>query len=451
MKIELDGANVAIVGRFSQWSHQDDLIRALELRGAVVTRHVTQKTVALLRGQGEHSALGEALVRGIPILSEEEVQRLLEDGFIELGGYEKVSSSALFGELRALLHGSPPDNKKWLAVCRLIDRCNPEEAGILVRYALDFFDSWERQGAFDELRGDAAVTLKRRAFVWYERDSGIEGELCVAPPSWLGELHQGDAHEKFELLRALDLSNAPLSSTAIQRLLTNPHLKRLRRLALPTKKPLTSALTAALCAQPWRDQLIALHLGVQHWEMVRWFGEYGAEYSALQELDVSQIQPFTGWGLLNTPHLQQIKVLCMETYSLDSFETFIKQSRLHKEAHIEELRVMNFSSSKNLLRALKNQRFMESLKVVRLYRLSSLTSWRELLRGSCAGHLDLLDISRPSEYVIKSWSDAHDDISSLLCKSRLLKQVSELKLGPLHDHIDLEEVRASHPSLLISR
>lgn len=405
MKVVLDETmHITIAGRFERWSQQQ-LAELLEARGVTATTWLTRHTRALLCGGGESNLIGEAMVRGLPILDEAQATQLLEEGFLELEERAALEVSRALSELRGLLHDGKPDNQMWLAVCDVIDRCPSEEVSVLLSYVLDFFAKWEACGTLDSLRGDPTRALEgvvSSGEVWR---AGFDGELCVAPVSWLGELLRGEEHEKFTLLRALDLTHTPLKGGPVKKILDHPHLHRVRRLALPIHQALTMTLIKQLCATPWLDRLVALRIGGYTPFVDDMFLRYGQERGALRTLDMSQAL-HVPWQTECPPYFQDLNVLSLN------------------HQHITHYYI---------------------------------DPWQEFLQSELEGRLALLDVSQPGDACAHLMEDDYfvtgvrDPLQELLSESRLLEHVDELKLGPLYDILDVEEVRASHPSLVVSR
>ena len=408
VKIELGEAmHLTVVGRFERWSYQT-LCEMLEPHGVTTSKQVVRRTTCLLRGRGEHGALVDAMVRGIPIIDEMQMVRLFEVGAIELGdlGERAWGEVSRFGEVRALLHDARPDGATWLALCELLDRCAAEEARVLVPYARDFFDSWEAQGLLDGVRYPTSCEITD-AVSWADaKNTGFEGELCVAPLSWVSELIRGEEHEKFTLIRGLDFTHTGLKGGVIKKILDNPHLHRVRRISLPITKPITRPLVQQLCSKPWLDRLVTLRIGGYTRFVDDMFAAFGKTPGALRELDVSQAPYFVPWRTHCAPYFHGLDTLSMNCQHI-------------RDHHLE--------------------------------------LWLEFFHHAFEGHLALLDVGSMHESLAENLEDplfveaVCEPLNALLCQCELLERVDTLGLGLMYDLIDVEKVRASHPSLEVRR
>ncbi len=81
-ELPLAGATFVITGALA-FGSRDEVKRALEERGATVSGSVSGRTSALVAGEGGGSKLDRARDRGVPVLGDDELARLLEGATLD--------------------------------------------------------------------------------------------------------------------------------------------------------------------------------------------------------------------------------------------------------------------------------------------------------------------------------------------------------------------------------
>lgn len=446
MKIVLEGSKVVVVGRFRAWKIAR-LREALAARGATVVTSISSEVDFMISGVGRAFQVEEALNMGVPTLSEDHLPDLLTRGEVMLPSQhtEAPRDGSLFGELRALLHEHEcPSAWMWQAVTSLLDVAPREELDAMVAYVKSFTDRWASAGTMAALWGVSAELASPeddgRALdsSW---ENGIQGELRVAPSHWVGELYQGVASPKFELVHALDLGSSNLGSAAVEKILQHPQLDNLTHLVTAVGKAPSKKLLATLCTPPLLDQIEYLRLSSAGTKFEPWLVEVGSEPGALRALDVSQYHASLTWECLDAPYLRDIETLGMWGYQ---FQVFM-QKRMKRVTHL----ILHGVSFKVVARALAEPQFYEPLKTLRVANYHS-ADWKSFFELDFQGSLDLLDISQPIPYQRDNMLRYNGKaLQKLMLHSPLLERVTAIKLGPWRERLDEDAILEVHPHLTI--
>ena len=81
-ELPLAGATFVITGTLA-FGSRDEIKAALEQRGAKVSGSVSGRTSALIAGEGGGSKLDKAREKGVPVLGDEELARLLDGAALD--------------------------------------------------------------------------------------------------------------------------------------------------------------------------------------------------------------------------------------------------------------------------------------------------------------------------------------------------------------------------------
>ena len=256
MQHDIKDKHIVITGRLS--SPRADLETKIEAAGGKVAKGVSGKTDLLVVGSDPGSKYDKACQLGIPILEESELLDLLAGKTLTVVTVEEEQAQQdtpieeLFGEIRSTLQ-APPSRSGWATILQHVDRCAPEQTGALCEYIQSFMNQWDARIARDEI--DHEFTSARRE-AWYQTPMAasqlhdIMPEFRLLPDRWMGELHHGIRSAKYNLPRALDLSDSKLSATDIGKLVRHEDLKHLHELILPIKKTMTQRLVRVLADLP---------------------------------------------------------------------------------------------------------------------------------------------------------------------------------------------------------
>ena len=259
MRVGMQGTTFLVIGsfrksRFYVWF--DDYISA---HGGRVVMKASQKPDVAIVGDRPSKELIRAKNLGIPIMTQgPDLEALLEGDEIEIvdpmeQGDESLD--VLMGEARSMLSGGAPGPARWSAITALLDRAHPDHVGALSAYFEGYVGRWG-QAQMADLASDVAMLKEgepdpRLVAQWDigKQDRAFSrGELRVAPESWVPQLMEHKVRSpKFQLVRALDLSQSRLSSTHAIRAMRHPDLTSLTRLALPNKGLHTRTLMRELC------------------------------------------------------------------------------------------------------------------------------------------------------------------------------------------------------------
>jgi hypothetical protein len=222
------------------------VFEAIRDAGGETTASVGERTQVLVLGTGYSQKPEEANARGLPIIDEVQLQKILKDGHIHVSfqppqvpqGDEGLD--VLLGEARSLL-ASVPSSKVWEQIVALLGRCSIERMGTLTSYLQSHIERW----------------------------SDADQLFCLAPKEWLATLYRGESSEAYHLIRWLDLTHARVSITGFKNLFKSEELTHVRHLYLPTEKPLSRAVYALISQSERYKSVEVLILGVVVKEMVQ--------------------------------------------------------------------------------------------------------------------------------------------------------------------------------------
>ncbi len=225
MKIELEGTTFCVTGNFDNHQNTRTVEAALRAAGGKTMKSMGLKVEALVFGGGYTQKTQTARDRGIPILREAELDRLLAEGSVEIdfepptveGG--EASVDELLGEVRGVL-AEAPGPALWLKIVALVNQCDPEQVGPLVDYVNGHIEHWPAHQA----------------------------TLCVAPKEWIVTMIQGQDTPAYGLVRRLNLSDVAVNTTGFKKLLGCVSLDALTSVDVAVEKKLTKTAFKALAA-----------------------------------------------------------------------------------------------------------------------------------------------------------------------------------------------------------
>ncbi|MBU47469.1 MAG: hypothetical protein CL920_02090 [Deltaproteobacteria bacterium] len=260
MNIVLKDTVFCVTGNFDNFQNTRTVESKLRAKGGSITKSMAQKTQVLVFGSGYTRKTEIAEERGMPIIRESELITLLETGEVEIDfsppsvdiGEEELD--ALSAEARALL-SQTPGTALWDKLVELIDRCPLETSESLIAYLEGHLAQWSRR----------------------------EQLLCLAPPTWLTHMTQGQDMPALRLVRRLSFDKLQFKSTAIKKALSCPNLKNVRYLDLSVEKKLTKTVFRALANDEKFTSIEHLGLGYFDEDCVKEL-DAGLRWDALKTL-----------------------------------------------------------------------------------------------------------------------------------------------------------------------
>ena len=223
MRIELEGTTFCVTGNFDNHQNTRTVEAELRAKGGKTQKSMGLKVEVLIFGSGWSGKTDTARDRGLPILREAELDRLLADGYVEIdfeppsvdGG--DASLDELLGEARGAL-AKNPGPRTWDALVRVIDQCDADQVGALTDYVFDHLERWPER----------------------------ERLLCSAPRDWIATMLRGEDSPAYRLVRRLDLGEVDAKTTAFKKLLGCESLCHVDALDIAVDKKLTKTAFKAL-------------------------------------------------------------------------------------------------------------------------------------------------------------------------------------------------------------
>jgi hypothetical protein len=228
MRVLLSEQKLCVTGKFKDFPNKSAMERAIHDAGGATTPSLNAATTGLIVGAGSLSVAERGAMRGLVLLSEDELALLLTQGFIEITGAEQPEQAprdALIGELRAQL--GAPSSEAWSEIIALVDRCPADQLGELVDYITPQLDRWIMSVDVRWVPTTEDVAERRE---WLA--AMPLGELRVAPLSWLMNMLQGVDSPKYRLVRAIHLTDLGVKNADAIKLLGCASLTNLRYLDL---------------------------------------------------------------------------------------------------------------------------------------------------------------------------------------------------------------------------
>lgn len=240
MRIQLQGTRFYVDGQFQHFYTLVSIKRAITEAGGRYTESLNAIEVFVENPSSKQSYVhGLMLKLNRPIIDEQQLLQLLEDGELEIDFVPaserkgEVQIDRLLGEVRSTL-SQQPGFDTWAQLVTWMDACTPEHAPMLMEYIRPHLQSW------------------------HVRDQA----LCLAPPHWAAAMMQGGDSAFYELIKWLDLSRLQITCTVVGKLLKHQRLKRLRRLDLPGHVVLNKTLGKMLVRGELLQDLEVLGLGL---------------------------------------------------------------------------------------------------------------------------------------------------------------------------------------------
>lgn len=284
MKISLQDTYFCVTGNFETFKNRGAVESALKRGGAKITKSMGLKTQVLAFGSGYTQKTEVARDRGLPVIREPDLLKLIEHGEVEVefeSAQEKAqgekSLDALLGEVRGVL-GLAPSRKMWSQLVELVDACSQEQLEPLVAYIEDHTGRWSER----------------------------EQRLCVAPKHWLANMGTGLDSPAYRLVRHLNLDELNIKTTSLKNMLGCESLVNVQRLNLAVSKALTKTAFAALGKS---QRFVELkHLALGHFE-ADWVRSLDAG-GALSSLRTLQLYPSDCWRV-DVEHYEALFGLAM--------------------------------------------------------------------------------------------------------------------------------------------
>lgn len=443
MKIELSGQHIVVVGAFKHFASADALCSRLGANGAASARRsIVQASTLVVEGKAQktyspNKNVLQGKARGLPILDEEQVIKLLKEGFIELEeeahmveGDEAVGG--LIGDARALLDG-PPTSETWTGIIELVDACADEQLELLVDYLEPQLERWEidRYARWiPAAKAPVRALANSDFFRWLER-----GSLRVAPPHWIARAVEADS-PKLRLIDTISLRELKIGGSQALKLLGQASLTNLRYLDLHDSK-LTKTFWKKAPLLPSFQGLKSLRVSaftVEFADVIKEAPELpNLERVALEYGYFGKARAFT--TLLSAPMTRHVKTVSVTgPNEVDYIFGALQQDGL---PFLEELEIWTYELPRPMRAALEHKSIAQHVSRVSIVAADEYTD--AYLNELCAleyhdiDELDLSGINAESRLLGREAKiEGHRaQALRLLPGSNMVKTVKRLRLGDL--------------------
>lgn len=427
MEIELEGTVFCVAGLLLNYASHGDAEDAIRAAGGKVSKTIGKKTQVLVLGSNTWTQEEKARSRGIPVIRERDLVKLLAGERVTVRGSAPPEGTApmeeLIGEARSALDGRP-DARMWERVIALADQCAPEQLEELIDYLEPQVARW----SFDD---DATWSVSQRTHGcrhapgrWYQFMP--PGELRIAPHQWVVDMAAGVDSAKFRLVHAIHTRDMGINGTMLAKILACPSLTHLRHFDTDENKVSKTLFKKIRTAPSTR--------GLEHLRMARMDpktitgidGEHHLE--ALRELTVH-----VEYAMKEALHhlLLADAMSGVETFNIS---VYIDQalSGLEQEGALPNLRTLGvYGSSTRELTRVMHHPVIERIECVRMD-----TNWETIRRlfqmiTDSAEALRHLDLSRLGTWFNHAPADAQhvEELTAVLERWTPTERLERLTLG----------------------
>lgn len=213
-KITLAGNKFIAAGRLPGYTKSTASTYLLEQGGSLTWAlgKDDTDTIALVGMNPSSKLMDKILARGLTVVEGDALVTLLSEGEVTLEKEEGESLDALIGKARSLL-GETPSSQAWADITALVDRCSDEHLDDFIAYLEPQISRWS-VGA----RGNQVD----------QYFSGKDGELRVAPKTWLAAILAGDRSPKYRLVHGINLGAVSLKDAIATKLFQTDQLPNWR-------------------------------------------------------------------------------------------------------------------------------------------------------------------------------------------------------------------------------
>ncbi len=335
----IEGKVFCVAGIVTHYHSHDEAHAAIEAAGGKISKSIGARTDVLVLGTNTWSQEQKAKTRGIPIITERQLVRLLagEDVNIERQA-KKVGSASLeklIGDARSTLDGHPTQTM-WENVLRLADACAPDDLPALVDFLAPQVARWElqaRQYWKVEKYTYGCTNAPQR---WYQFMP--PGELRVAPHTWTVEMAAGNDSPKFALAHAIHTRDMDLNGTMFGKLLGCASLTHLEDLDLDENK-----------------------VSKTFWKKLR----TAPSTRTLERFRFSRLDAKTAAGIHGAHHLESLRTLTYQTHYTVKDEVLHDFLRADAWANVETFRIQSYDFRPALV-GIEGPEVLPNLKALRL-------------------------------------------------------------------------------------
>ncbi len=464
MQVDLKGSIFVITGKLTKMTRYE-AESAIQKVGGKTGKSVTKKTSYLIVGERPSSKYTKAKNMGIPILTEDDFKALIAGKTVEVeevGAAGDRSVDELLGEVRGAMQG-PPTSKMWHELVGLLDACRAEDVGVLTEYIDSYIARWTAESMAKQVGSSVHIEEEdhRRHWYYYYYRRGVQGELRVAPQDWVGQMQQGVDSPKFKIVRALELTDSKMTSTAVTKVINHPALEHLETLELPERLAPSKTLIKTLCNHP---TISHLKIGKVDEKTAPGFEEYGKEQGLLTILDLTNLDPAYKLrteaeicAFLKVPYFSTVASLYLaggRHYDNYILNQMTNHNVLPNVDHIHCGH--GYSSPQFFATVLASSWATKKLKRLGAKELffhkERERHWAEMFDTSFGGQLEVLDLSG----TVAAWNVEKGDqkiaamFKTYLPEANLLESVDTLILGKWKTDELVEKLAETHPELTVS-
>ena len=212
--------------------------RLVNRQGGRYTGTLTKKVDVLVIGSNPGKKLDQAVKWGIWVVKEFDFEMYIDHGLDitppshQTREENSLDTNALFGQLRAILDGSP-DDSTWAQIIAVIDSTPSQELEVLTQYLLQHINRWEidRWQHWSLEKHLAFVTSRQGDFggvsmaPYHPRHA-----LCSAPEHWINAMKMGLSQPHEALIQSMSWRGMDFTGTFAAKIISCEHLTNLSHL-----------------------------------------------------------------------------------------------------------------------------------------------------------------------------------------------------------------------------
>ena len=335
----IEGKVFCVAGIMMHYDTHDEAHEAIKAAGGEVSKSIGARTDVLVLGTSTWAQEQKAKTRGIPIITEDQLVRLLAGEHVDIERKAKKVGSAslekLIGDARSTLDGHPTQTM-WENVLRLADACAPDELPALIDFLAPQVARWESLPREHWEIGTHTYGCKDAPQRWYQFMPSAE--LRVAPHTWTVEMVAGDDSPKFALVHAVHTRDMDLTGTMLGKLLGCASLTHLRDLDLDENK-----------------------VSKTFWKKLR----TAPSTKTLERFCFSRLDAKTAAGIHGEHHLESLRTLGYQSHYTVKDAALHDFLRADAWEHVERFHIRNYDYRPALV-GIEDAEVLPNLKVLRL-------------------------------------------------------------------------------------
>ena len=335
-ELKIEGTVFCVAGILSDYGSHGQAEQAIKDAGGKITRSIGAKTQVLVLGSNTWTQEEKARSRGIHIIKERDLAKLLAGQTLHVKEDTLPEGSAemneLIGEARSILDGHP-SGVMWSRITALVDSCAPDRLSELVDYLEPHINRWTFSYAAQWRVSQHTHACKGMPSRWNQFMPF--GELRIAPYQWTVAMAAGDDSPKYRLVHGVHTRDMELNGTMLAKILTCPSLTNLRVFNVDENKVSKTLFKKLRTCDSTRS---------------------------LEHLRLSRMDPKTIGGIDGDHHLENLRELTVYT------EFATKDEALHAlmaSRAVEHVQVFNFGVyASKALSGFTSHEIMPSLQTI---------------------------------------------------------------------------------------